>query len=352
MSLQTQVERLRETAGQGLVTAECLIGGAVSSQIRAHHERRLGRIGWSRALDPPAGLWASGEPPPRPGNAIEVLIDGAEALPAIAEELRGRAVARPPHRLVLHARTSRSSATASRSSCATCSPSSPSGSTCACSSGRARRCRSSARRAHEVRKMRDELIARHADPVRARRARTAAALPSREDDRDRRPRRLRRRHRPDLRGRRPLRHDRPSGARRRSAGTTPRADRGPGGRRRRRALPHALARGHRRDARRRRADRARRQTSSCRSCAPCRRRSTTAPAARRLRDPRVVRPRASRQRERFIYLENQFLWSPEIAAVLRDKLARPAVRRLPDRRSCCRRSRTPAATTRAACSAS
>src|SRR5205085_11758064 len=28
------------------------------------------------------------DPQPRPGNAVEILIDGAEALPAIAEELR------------------------------------------------------------------------------------------------------------------------------------------------------------------------------------------------------------------------------------------------------------------------
>ena len=33
--------------------------------------------------------------------------------------------------------------------------------------------------------------------------------------------------------------------------------------------------------------------------------------------------RAFRDAERFIYLENQFLWSPEIAAVLVDKLTHP-----------------------------
>ena len=33
--------------------------------------------------------------------------------------------------------------------------------------------------------------------------------------------------------------------------------------------------------------------------------------------------RALRAAQRFIYLENQFLWSPEILAVLREKLARP-----------------------------
>jgi phosphatidylserine/phosphatidylglycerophosphate/cardiolipin synthase-like enzyme len=80
--------RLREIAGRGLLTAERLIGNAVSAQICAHHERRLRRLGWAHALDPAAGPWAAGEPPPRPGNAVEILIDGANALPAIAKELR------------------------------------------------------------------------------------------------------------------------------------------------------------------------------------------------------------------------------------------------------------------------
>jgi phosphatidylserine/phosphatidylglycerophosphate/cardiolipin synthase-like enzyme len=81
-------ERFREVAGQGLLTTERLVGEAVSSQICAHHERRLRRLGWSRTLDPAGGLWAEGEPPPRTGNAIEILVDGAEALPAIANELK------------------------------------------------------------------------------------------------------------------------------------------------------------------------------------------------------------------------------------------------------------------------
>ena len=42
----------------------------------------------SRALEPTAGGWADEGPPPRSGNAIEILIDGAQALPAIAEALR------------------------------------------------------------------------------------------------------------------------------------------------------------------------------------------------------------------------------------------------------------------------
>jgi phosphatidylserine/phosphatidylglycerophosphate/cardiolipin synthase-like enzyme len=80
--------RLREATGRGLLMAECLIGEAVSAQICAHHERRLRRLGWSRALEPEGREWAAGEPPPRPGNAIEILVDGAEALPEIASALR------------------------------------------------------------------------------------------------------------------------------------------------------------------------------------------------------------------------------------------------------------------------
>jgi len=60
----------------------------VSEQICAHHRRRLRRIGWEGALDPPAGGWATGQPEPRRGNSIDVLVDGSHALPAIAAELR------------------------------------------------------------------------------------------------------------------------------------------------------------------------------------------------------------------------------------------------------------------------
>jgi len=64
------------------------VGNQLTTQIRNHHRRRLRRIGWERALDPPAGGWATG-PAVRDGNSIEILIDGEEALPRIAEALRG-----------------------------------------------------------------------------------------------------------------------------------------------------------------------------------------------------------------------------------------------------------------------
>jgi phosphatidylserine/phosphatidylglycerophosphate/cardiolipin synthase-like enzyme len=71
-----------------LFAAERWFGDQISRQICRHHQRRLRRIGWQHALEPPAGGWAAGDPPMRPGNAVEVLIDGEQALPMIAEELR------------------------------------------------------------------------------------------------------------------------------------------------------------------------------------------------------------------------------------------------------------------------
>ena len=66
------------------------LGEAVDRAVCAHHRRRLRRAGWEHALDADGGGWAKGEPPPRMGNKLEVLIDGASALSRMVEEL-GRA---------------------------------------------------------------------------------------------------------------------------------------------------------------------------------------------------------------------------------------------------------------------
>jgi len=72
-----------------LLALDKSLGNAIEGLVRSHHRRRLRKLGWERALDPPGdGLWAAGEPAVRGGNAIDVLIDGAEALPRIAAEVR------------------------------------------------------------------------------------------------------------------------------------------------------------------------------------------------------------------------------------------------------------------------
>ncbi|MGH3001836.1 MAG: phospholipase D-like domain-containing protein [Gaiellaceae bacterium] len=64
------------------------VGRGVERLVVAHHRRRLKRYGWLRAYDPPDdGLWCAEEPPPRDGNALEVLVDGEEALPRLQDEI-------------------------------------------------------------------------------------------------------------------------------------------------------------------------------------------------------------------------------------------------------------------------
>jgi len=55
--------------------------------VRARHRRRLRAVGWEHALEGGGEGWSTAGVPPRAGNDLEVLIDGADALPAIAEDL-------------------------------------------------------------------------------------------------------------------------------------------------------------------------------------------------------------------------------------------------------------------------
>ncbi len=71
-----------------LLGLEAAFGNELSAQIRRHHHRRLHRVGWTHALDPPVGRWADGDPPPRAGNTVDVLVDGAQALPVMADAIR------------------------------------------------------------------------------------------------------------------------------------------------------------------------------------------------------------------------------------------------------------------------
>jgi phosphatidylserine/phosphatidylglycerophosphate/cardiolipin synthase-like enzyme len=73
-----------------IARADTLIGDGIEATVRAKHRLRLRRLGWQQALEPPDdGLWAAGDPPPRGGCSLEVLIDGAQALPRIAAAISG-----------------------------------------------------------------------------------------------------------------------------------------------------------------------------------------------------------------------------------------------------------------------
>src|SRR4051794_32837584 len=75
--------------GSAVERLDHAVGDKLEGMVRNHHRRRLEKLGRPQALEPArgSGLWAEGEPPPRPGNDFQVLIDGERALPAIADAL-------------------------------------------------------------------------------------------------------------------------------------------------------------------------------------------------------------------------------------------------------------------------
>ena len=67
---------------------DTLLGDGIEAAVSFKHRRRLRRLGWDHVFEPSdPGVWARGEPPPREGCELEVLIDGANALPEIARRL-------------------------------------------------------------------------------------------------------------------------------------------------------------------------------------------------------------------------------------------------------------------------
>ena len=80
---------MRDPASFG-TQLDSAIGNGIEAAVRLKHRRRLRRLGWERALEPDGdGFWAAGDPPPRAGCNLDVLVDGAEAFPAIAEAIAG-----------------------------------------------------------------------------------------------------------------------------------------------------------------------------------------------------------------------------------------------------------------------
>src|SRR5664279_4140283 len=70
--------------------ADRVAGDAIERLTSAHHARRLGKLGRSAQRTPPddGRLCAAGDPPPRAGNAIDVLIEGAAYFPALEQAIR------------------------------------------------------------------------------------------------------------------------------------------------------------------------------------------------------------------------------------------------------------------------
>jgi phosphatidylserine/phosphatidylglycerophosphate/cardiolipin synthase-like enzyme len=73
------------TPPQPIARLDRAVGEQLERMVRNHHRRRLAKLGHPHVFDPPpdSGLWAEGEPPPRAGNELEVLIDGERAIAEI-----------------------------------------------------------------------------------------------------------------------------------------------------------------------------------------------------------------------------------------------------------------------------
>ena len=64
------------------------LGAGVERAVTSHHRRRLRNVGWEHAFDPAElGYVRGGTFEPRAGNRLDVLIDGSSYLPLLAEEI-------------------------------------------------------------------------------------------------------------------------------------------------------------------------------------------------------------------------------------------------------------------------
>lgn len=69
-----------------LYHADRALGEALERTLRAHHRRRLHKIGWDHVFDP-EGAWAAGGSPPRTGTSLQVLVDGEQAFGSMADAI-------------------------------------------------------------------------------------------------------------------------------------------------------------------------------------------------------------------------------------------------------------------------
>jgi phosphatidylserine/phosphatidylglycerophosphate/cardiolipin synthase-like enzyme len=68
---------------------DAIVGSKIERAICSHHWRRLRRHGHAHAFDPPPGGWAdTGAFAPRAGSRVEFLVDGADVLPRMVEDIR------------------------------------------------------------------------------------------------------------------------------------------------------------------------------------------------------------------------------------------------------------------------
>lgn len=83
-------DTLRGMSDSPLRSGDRILGDVVEGASLLHHRRRLSKLGHRESFSPgcDGSLWAAEDPPPRAGNVLDVLIDGEEVLPAIEQAVR------------------------------------------------------------------------------------------------------------------------------------------------------------------------------------------------------------------------------------------------------------------------
>ncbi len=67
-----------------LSTLDARVGEGIEGLVQAKHRHRLAKLGWLNALRPAAAPWVGGDPAPRTGCELKVLVDGADAFGLMA----------------------------------------------------------------------------------------------------------------------------------------------------------------------------------------------------------------------------------------------------------------------------
>jgi phosphatidylserine/phosphatidylglycerophosphate/cardiolipin synthase-like enzyme len=85
-----RIGKLRRVVDDPWRFGDRVLGDVIEGVNMLHHRRRLSKLGHAVSFSPGRddSLWAAGDPPPRTGNSLEALIDGEEVLPAIARAIR------------------------------------------------------------------------------------------------------------------------------------------------------------------------------------------------------------------------------------------------------------------------
>lgn len=73
---------------RSVTSVDTLVGDQLERAVMWKHRRRLAKHHSLQALEPDQGWWAQNDPPPRQGCELQVLIDGADAFEAIANAIQ------------------------------------------------------------------------------------------------------------------------------------------------------------------------------------------------------------------------------------------------------------------------